>query len=197
MPEISRRAFGGLVGGGAATALAGTATAEAAEGTRAAAERPFRARPADRGHRRPNVLFILADDLGWADLSAYGAPHIRTPHLDRLAAQGVRFTNGYAGSATCSHPVQPLHRALPRPYPRRTRRAHRQPHPGPRPRPPPDEVLPESPEPHAPRAAVRQTVSPTVIAAVVRRLRRPGTWLIGMFMLKPFRDRRRPMPRQR
>jgi len=102
MPEISRRAFGGLVGGGAATALAGTATAEAAEGTRAAAERPFRARPADRGHRRPNVLFILADDLGWADLSAYGAPHIRTPHLDRLAAQGVRFTNGYAGSATCS-----------------------------------------------------------------------------------------------
>ncbi|PRH77340.1 twin-arginine translocation pathway signal protein, partial [Streptomyces solincola] len=50
----------------------------------------------------PNILFILADDLGWADLSSYGAPHIRTPHLDRLAAQGVRFTDGYSGSATCS-----------------------------------------------------------------------------------------------
>ncbi|MFD7462935.1 MULTISPECIES: sulfatase family protein [unclassified Streptomyces] len=99
MPEISRRAFGGLVGGGAVTAtLAGTTTAEAAT----PAERPFRARPATGGHRRPNILFILADDLGWADLSVYGAPHIRTPNLDRLAAQGVRFTDGYSGSATCS-----------------------------------------------------------------------------------------------
>lgn len=51
---------------------------------------------------RPNVLVILADDLGWADLSSYGAPHLRTPNLDRLAAEGVRFTDGYAGSATCT-----------------------------------------------------------------------------------------------
>lgn len=100
MPEISRRAFGGLVGGGAVTAVAGTAaTAEAAEP--APVERPFKARPAASG-KRPNLLVILGDDLGWADLSSYGAPHIRTPNLDRLARQGVRFTDAYSGSATCS-----------------------------------------------------------------------------------------------
>ncbi|WP_019074478.1 sulfatase family protein [Streptomyces hokutonensis] len=100
MPELTRRAFGGLVGGGAVTAVAGTAAgAEAAE--QAPAERPFRARPAASG-RRPNLLVILGDDLGWADLSSYGAPHIKTPNLDRLARQGVRFTDAYSGSATCS-----------------------------------------------------------------------------------------------
>ncbi|MEV6510640.1 sulfatase-like hydrolase/transferase [Streptomyces sp. NPDC051642] len=100
MPEISRRTFGGLVGGGAVTAVAGTATtAEAAEP--ATAERPFKARPATSG-KRPNLLVILGDDLGWADLSSYGAPHIKTPNLDRLARQGVRFTDAYSGSATCS-----------------------------------------------------------------------------------------------
>jgi arylsulfatase A-like enzyme len=102
MPEISRRTFGGLLGGGAVTAVAGTATAATAAPA-APAERPFRARKGGaRPVRRPNILFILGDDLGWADLSSYGAPHIRTPHLDRLAAQGVRFTDAYAGSATCS-----------------------------------------------------------------------------------------------
>jgi arylsulfatase A-like enzyme len=45
---------------------------------------------------------ILADDLGWADLSAYGAPSIRTPNLDALAASGVRFTDAYSASAVCS-----------------------------------------------------------------------------------------------
>ena len=51
---------------------------------------------------RPNILFILADDLGWADLSVYGQTAYDTPHLDRLAAQGVRFTQAYANSAVCS-----------------------------------------------------------------------------------------------
>ncbi len=50
----------------------------------------------------PNILVILGDDLGSADLSSYGSPNIHTPNLDRLARQGLRFTNGYAGSATCS-----------------------------------------------------------------------------------------------
>ena len=50
----------------------------------------------------PNILFILADDLGWADLGVYGATDFRTPHLDRLAAGGVRFTQAYANSAVCS-----------------------------------------------------------------------------------------------
>jgi arylsulfatase A-like enzyme len=51
---------------------------------------------------RPNIIFILADDLGWADLSVYGQTEYATPHLDRLAAQGVRFTQAYANSAVCS-----------------------------------------------------------------------------------------------
>ncbi|EGI77729.1 sulfatase family protein [Hylemonella gracilis] len=50
----------------------------------------------------PNILFILADDLGWADLGVYGASDFATPNLDRLAAQGVRFTQAYANSAVCS-----------------------------------------------------------------------------------------------
>lgn len=48
--------------------------------------------------RRPNVIFILADDLGYGDLGCYGQQTIRTPHLDRMAAEGVRFVNFYAGS---------------------------------------------------------------------------------------------------
>ncbi|WP_327697811.1 sulfatase family protein [Streptomyces sp. NBC_00459] len=100
MPEISRRTFGGLVGGGAVTAVGAAGTTAAAA---APAERPFQARTAGKhGRRRPNLLVILGDDLGWADLSSYGAPHIKTPHLDRLARQGVRFTDAYSGSATCS-----------------------------------------------------------------------------------------------
>jgi arylsulfatase A-like enzyme len=50
----------------------------------------------------PNILFILADDLGYADLSCYGRPDYRTPVLDKLAAQGVMLTQGYANSAVCS-----------------------------------------------------------------------------------------------
>lgn len=52
--------------------------------------------------QRPNILFIVADDLGWADLSVYGQTDYETPHLDRLAAQGVRFTQAYSNSAVCS-----------------------------------------------------------------------------------------------
>ncbi|HKU72719.1 MAG TPA: sulfatase-like hydrolase/transferase [Pyrinomonadaceae bacterium] len=51
---------------------------------------------------RPNVIFILADDLGWGDLSCYGRPDYKTPNLDRLAAQGVRFTDAYSASAVCT-----------------------------------------------------------------------------------------------
>ncbi|MGI9066660.1 MAG: sulfatase-like hydrolase/transferase [Pyrinomonadaceae bacterium] len=52
--------------------------------------------------RRPNILFILADDLGYGDLSCYGRPDYQTPNLDRLAAQGVRFLNAYSGSPVCT-----------------------------------------------------------------------------------------------
>jgi len=52
--------------------------------------------------RKPNILFILADDLGFADLSCYGRQEYETPNLDRLAAQGMRFTHAYANSAVCT-----------------------------------------------------------------------------------------------
>ena len=52
--------------------------------------------------RRPNFVFVLADDLGWGDLSCYGRPDYQTPNLDRLASQGVRFTNAYSASAVCT-----------------------------------------------------------------------------------------------
>ena len=51
---------------------------------------------------RPNILFILADDLGWGDLSCYGNRQIKTPHLDRLAAQGSLFTQFYVCGSVCS-----------------------------------------------------------------------------------------------
>jgi arylsulfatase A-like enzyme len=57
---------------------------------------------ADRKDQQPNIVFILADDLGYADLSVYGNTDFTTPNLDRLAAQGVRFTQAYANSAVCS-----------------------------------------------------------------------------------------------
>ncbi len=52
--------------------------------------------------RRPNFLFILADDMGYADLSCYGRKEYRTPVLDTLAAQGMRFTSAYANSPVCT-----------------------------------------------------------------------------------------------
>ncbi len=51
---------------------------------------------------RPNFIFVLIDDMGYADLSCYGQKQIETPHLDRLAREGIRFTQFYAGAPICS-----------------------------------------------------------------------------------------------
>lgn len=51
---------------------------------------------------RPNIVFIMADDMGWGDLSCYGRPDYRTPNLDRLAAQGIRLTNAYSAAPVCT-----------------------------------------------------------------------------------------------
>jgi arylsulfatase A-like enzyme len=51
---------------------------------------------------KPNILFILADDLGYADVSCYGRRDFSTPNIDRIAADGVRFTQAYANSAVCT-----------------------------------------------------------------------------------------------
>ncbi len=55
-----------------------------------------------RPEKRPNIVFIFADDLGWGDVGAYGSLHNSTPVLDGLAAEGLRFEQGYAASPTCS-----------------------------------------------------------------------------------------------
>ncbi len=60
----------------------------------------FSAQAADA--KKPNIVIILADDLGWGDLGCYGHPNIRTPNLDRMAAEGMRFTEFYSTAEVCS-----------------------------------------------------------------------------------------------
>jgi len=57
---------------------------------------------ADDATRPPNVIFILADDLGYGELGCYGQKLIHTPHIDRLAAEGMKFTQCYSGNAVCA-----------------------------------------------------------------------------------------------
>ncbi|MGH7678579.1 MAG: sulfatase-like hydrolase/transferase [Gemmatimonadaceae bacterium] len=52
--------------------------------------------------RKPNLVFILADDLGYGDVSAFGRPDYKTPSIDRLVAEGARFTNAYTAASTCT-----------------------------------------------------------------------------------------------
>jgi hypothetical protein len=52
--------------------------------------------------RSPNFVFIIADDLGYGDIGCYGQTEIKTPHIDRLARQGVRFTQFYTGAPVCA-----------------------------------------------------------------------------------------------
>jgi arylsulfatase A-like enzyme len=64
--------------------------------------------PADRAGLKPNIVFILADDLGYTDVGCYGSRYYETPHIDRMAAQGTKFTSGY----TCGPNCQPTRAAL-------------------------------------------------------------------------------------
>src|ERR1035437_58066 len=52
--------------------------------------------------RLPNIVYMYADDLGYGDVSCYGAKRVTTPNIDRMAAGGVRFTNAHSPSATCT-----------------------------------------------------------------------------------------------
>ena len=52
--------------------------------------------------RPPNIVVIMADDLGYGDLSCYGATALETPNIDRLAAEGQKFTSGYCSASTCT-----------------------------------------------------------------------------------------------
>jgi arylsulfatase len=98
----SRRGL--LLGGSAlmaSTAMGGTARAQTAPATPAPAPAPGAAAPA--GQRQPNILFIMGDDIGWANIRAYnrGLMNTDTPNLDRLAAEGMLFTDYYA-EASCT-----------------------------------------------------------------------------------------------
>ena len=53
-------------------------------------------------NRKPNIVLIYADDLGYGDVSCYGAKQIQTPNIDRIAREGLRFTDGHSSSATCT-----------------------------------------------------------------------------------------------
>jgi len=91
MKNINRRRFLTLTAGGAITAVmpfSGCKSELNSRGNIAA--------------RRPNIIFIMADDLGYADLGCYGQKNIKTPNIDRLAAEGTRFTQCYAGSTVCA-----------------------------------------------------------------------------------------------
>lgn len=57
---------------------------------------------ASTGQRKPNIIYIIADDLGYGDLSCYGQKLFTTPNIDRLAREGMRFTNHYAGTTVCA-----------------------------------------------------------------------------------------------
>src|SRR5436190_9071969 len=58
--------------------------------------------------KKPNIIFVLADDLGWTDVACFGSKYYETPNIDRLAAEGVKFTSGY----TCGPNCQPTRAAL-------------------------------------------------------------------------------------
>ncbi|TFH42912.1 MAG: arylsulfatase, partial [Lysobacterales bacterium] len=81
LPTMSRRVFMKSIGLAAATAII-----------------PAKLRAA--GTKRPNIVVIYADDLGYGDVSCYGATKVKTPNIDSLASEGIRFTNAHSPSAT-------------------------------------------------------------------------------------------------
>ncbi|MCD6290426.1 MAG: sulfatase-like hydrolase/transferase, partial [Anaerolineae bacterium] len=70
---------------------------------------------------RPNIIIMYVDDLGFGDVGSYGATLIPTPNIDRLASQGLRFTQGYATAATCTPSRYSI---LTGSYPWRNKNAH-------------------------------------------------------------------------
>ncbi|HEC03470.1 MAG TPA: sulfatase, partial [Phycisphaerales bacterium] len=84
--SLGRRDFFKLTGAGVAGAVAGS----------------FRAEALAFGSEKPNIIFIMADDLGYADLGCYGQKFIETPYVDRMAREGLKFTQCYTGAMVCA-----------------------------------------------------------------------------------------------
>ena len=82
--EAIRTMAGAALGGAAALTMASTQRTEAQQA------------------RRPNIIWIMADDLGYGDLGCYGQQTIQTPHIDQMAAEGLRYTDCYSGSTVCA-----------------------------------------------------------------------------------------------
>lgn len=105
---MHRFAFALLLGlvAGSGGAPAGPPGADGSGGTAAVpplgASKSARAAPRAAGGDRPNIVLIMTDDAGYADTGSYGAPDIRTPHLDGLARDGVRLTDFYANAMSCT-----------------------------------------------------------------------------------------------
>lgn len=60
------------------------------------------AAPASEDGERPNIIFIMLDDMGYGDVGVYGQKHIQMPNVDRMAREGIRYTDVYAGSPICA-----------------------------------------------------------------------------------------------
>src|SRR5687767_7356151 len=86
-PPVDRRSFLGLVGAGTGALALGSLPSAAEAVSRKS---------------RPNIVYIAADDLGYGDLSGYGRADYQTPVLDRLAAEGTRFTQAYSIAPVCT-----------------------------------------------------------------------------------------------
>ncbi|MCL5271641.1 MAG: sulfatase-like hydrolase/transferase [bacterium] len=95
---IDRRDFLKLAGAGVASLALSRRLAAA----QTAAPGPSSPAPGGSGGRKPNVIFILADDLGWRDTSLYGSKFFETPNIELLAQRGMMFTNAYAANPLCS-----------------------------------------------------------------------------------------------
>lgn len=93
MPDQTRRDFLKALANHTASGLVCSAAASAFTPLGAFAAQP---------NRKPNIIFILADDLGWAELGCYGNTFNETPNLNKLAKQGMRFTQAYAAAPVCS-----------------------------------------------------------------------------------------------
>jgi len=87
--------------GGLAASAVGVAAWPVSRAPGTSAEQGARTGPA-RADRRPNFVVVLTDDLGYGELGCYGQQKINTPHLDRMAAQGLRFTHAYAAAPVCA-----------------------------------------------------------------------------------------------